>query len=157
ESRAARARRMDPVGQVLVIVALATLTYAIIEGPGNGWLSAQTLILFAVSLAAFAILVVYELHRDEPLIEVRFFASAPFSGGSAIAVCAFAGLGGFLFLNTLYLQEVRGLSPLDAGLYVLPLALGTAVMAPLSGRIVGSRGSRLPLVSGNIALIASAL
>ena len=50
ESRAPHARRFDPIGQLLVIVALSTLTYAIIEGPGNGWLSAQTLILFAVSL-----------------------------------------------------------------------------------------------------------
>ena len=112
ESRAPRARRSDPVGQVLVIVALATLTYAIIEGPRNGWLSAETLILFAVSVVAFISLVVWELRRDQPLIEIRFFRSAPFSGASAIAVCAFAGLGGFLLLNTLYLQEVRGLSPL---------------------------------------------
>ncbi len=157
ESRAARARRIDPVGQLLVIVALAALTYAIIEGPSNGWLSAQTLIVFAISLAAFAALVPYELHREQPLIEMRFFASAPFSGASAIALFAFAGLGGFLFLNTLYLQEVRGLSPLDAGLYMLPLALGTLVIAPVSGRLVSSRGTRLPLVGGSIGVIAGAL
>ena len=55
ESRAPRPRRIDPVGQVLVIVALSTLTYAIIEGPEAGWLSAQTIVLFAVSLSAFAV------------------------------------------------------------------------------------------------------
>jgi EmrB/QacA subfamily drug resistance transporter len=157
ESRAPRPRRIDPVGQLLVIVALATLTYAIIEAPNNGWLSAETLALFAVSLAASATLVPYELHRHQPLIEVRFFASAPFSGASAIAICAFAGIGGFLFLNTLYLQVVRGLSPLDAGLAVLPLAVGTLFISPLSGRLVSSRGSRLPLVGGSIAVIASGL
>ncbi len=157
ESRAPHPRRIDPVGQLLVIVALATLTYAIIEGPNNGWLSAQTLALFAVSLAAFATLVPYELHRHQPLIEIRFFASAPFSGASAIAICAFAGIGGFLFLNTLYLQVVRGLSPLDAGLAVLPLAVGTLFVSPLSGRLVSSRGSRLPLVGGSIAVIAGGL
>ena len=156
ESRAAHARRFDPLGQLAVIVALSTLTYAIIEGPGNGWLSAQTLILFAVSLIAFTFLIAYELRRDQPLIEIRFFRSAPFSGASAIAVCAFAGLGGFLFLNTLYLQEVRGLSPFHAGLYTLPLALMTLVIAPLSGRLVGNRGSRPSLVGGSLGLIASA-
>ncbi len=62
-----------------------------------------------------------------------------------------------MFLNTLYLQEVRGLSPLDAGLYMLPLALATLVVAPLSGRLVSSRGSRMPLVGGSIGLIAGAL
>ncbi len=157
ESRAPHPRRIDPVGQLLVIVALATLTYAIIEGPNNGWLSTETLVLFAVSLTAFAALVPYELHRDQPLIEVRFFASAPFSGASAIAICAFAGIGGFLFLNTLYLQVVRGLSPLDAGLSVLPLAVGTLFISPLSGRLVGSHGSRIPLVGGSIAVIVSGL
>jgi EmrB/QacA subfamily drug resistance transporter len=155
ESRAEHPRRIDPVGQILVIVALATLTYSIIEGPSAGWLSAQTLILFAISMTAFVILVVYELGRREPLIEMRFFRSAPFSGASAIAVATFAAMGGFLFLNTLYLQDVRGLSPLDAGLYMLPMAGLMMVIAPLSGRMVGNRGSRLPLIGGSLALIAS--
>jgi hypothetical protein len=156
ESRAERARRIDPVGQLLVIAALATLTYAIIEGPDSGWLSAQTLALFAISVASFMSLIVYERRREEPLIEIGFFASAPFSGASAIAVGAFAALGGFLFLNTLYLQNVRGLSPLDAGLYTLPMAALMLVIAPISGRWVGSRGPRLPLIGGSLGLIASA-
>jgi EmrB/QacA subfamily drug resistance transporter len=155
ESRAGHARRIDPVGQLLVIAALATLTYAIIEGPTSGWLSGQTIALFAVSVTSFASLVVYELRREEPLIEVRFFRSAPFAGASAIAIGAFASLAGFLFLNTLYLQDVRGLSPLDAGLYTLPMALPILVMGPLSGRLVGSRGARLPLIGGSLGMIAS--
>ena len=67
------------------------------------------------------------------------------------------GFGGFLFLNTLYLQDVRHLSPFDAGLYTVPMALVTLVIAPLSGRLVGNRGARVPLVGGSLALIASAL
>jgi EmrB/QacA subfamily drug resistance transporter len=156
ESRAPHARRLDPVGQVLVIVGLATLTYAIIEGPTDGWLSAQTLTEFAVAIVAFVALVRHELRRDEPLIEVRFFSSVPFSGASAIAVCAFAALGGFLFLNTLYLQDVRGLSPFDAGLYLLPMAAVTLIVSPLSGRLVGSRGSRPSLVGGSLGCLVSA-
>ncbi|HEY2259841.1 MAG TPA: MFS transporter [Solirubrobacteraceae bacterium] len=157
ESRAAHPRRIDPVGQALVIVALASLTYAIIEGPKAGWTSVQTLGLGAVSVLAFAGLVAWELRHPEPLIEIRFFRSAPFSGASAIAVSVFAALGGFLFLNTLYLQDVRGLSPLDAGLYTLPMAAMMLVVGPISGHIVGRRGSRLPLVGGSIFLIASGL
>ncbi|MEO8967492.1 MAG: MFS transporter [Solirubrobacteraceae bacterium] len=156
ESRAARPRRLDPVGQILVIVSLATLTYAIIEGPAHGWLSASTLIESGVALLALVALIAYELRRREPLVELRFFSSAPFSGASMIAVCAFAALGGFLFLNTLYLQDVRGLSPFHAGLYLIPMAGVTLVVAPISGRLVGRRGSRLPLVAGSLALMASA-
>jgi predicted MFS family arabinose efflux permease len=115
ESRAPRPRRLDPGGQVLVIAALASLTYAIIEGNRLGWTSPAIIGLFCFSLLSLAALVGYELRRDEPLLEMRFFASAPFSGASAIAICAFAALGGFLFLNTLYLQNVRGAVAVSRG------------------------------------------
>jgi EmrB/QacA subfamily drug resistance transporter len=157
ESRAARPRRIDPVGQILVILGLASLTYAIIEGPGHGWTSTEILVLFAVAAGCFAILVPYELRRREPLIQLRFFRSAPFAGASAIAVCAFAMLGGFLFLNTLYLQDARGLSPFHAGLYMLPMAVMMLIFAPLSGRLVGTRGSRPSLVGAGILLLAGSL
>jgi EmrB/QacA subfamily drug resistance transporter len=157
ESQAEHPRRLDAGGQVLVIAALAMLTYAIIEGPRHGWTSAEILALFAGSAACFAMLILYELRRAEPLLELRFFRSAPFSGASAIAVLAFASLGGFLFLNTLYLQDVRGLSPLDAGLYLLPMAGMLVVFAPLSGRLIGRVGSRPSLVLAAATLITSAL
>jgi EmrB/QacA subfamily drug resistance transporter len=157
ESRAPRARRSDPVGQGLVIVALASLTYAIIEGPRAGWLSGEIIGLFALSVASFAALVRYELRRDEPLLEVRFFRSVPFSGASAIAICVFAGIGGFLFLNTLYLQEVRGLSPFHAGLYTLPMAGVMLFASPLSGRVLGTRGSRPSLMIGGVGVLIGAL
>lgn len=159
ESRAPRPRRLDPVGQVLVIVLLASLTYAIIEAPSAGWLSVQTVGLFALAVAALAVLVPYEAHRREPLIEPRFFRSVPFSSASAIAVCAFAALGAFLFLNTLYLQEVRSphLSALTAGLYTLPIAAMTLFFAPLSGRIVGRRGPRIALLAGGLGIMLGGL
>jgi EmrB/QacA subfamily drug resistance transporter len=157
ESRAPRPRRLDPVGQLLVIAALATLTYAIIDGPHAGWGSPATLGLFAFSLGCFATLIGYELRREEPLLELRFFRSAPFSGASVIAIATFASMGGFLFLNTLYLQNVRGLSPLHAGLYMLPMAGMLLIFSPVSGRLVGHRGARLPLVLAAGALIVAAL
>ena len=80
ESRAPRARRVDPVGQVLIIVLLASLTYGIIEGPNAGWGSARILGCFALAAAALVGLVAYEPRRDEPLLDLRFFRSAPFSG-----------------------------------------------------------------------------
>ncbi|MGH2894947.1 MAG: MFS transporter, partial [Solirubrobacteraceae bacterium] len=157
ESRAPRPRRVDPVGQVLVIVALASLTYAIIEGPAAGWLSLQTILLFTVSLAALASLVGYELRVPEPLLQVRFFRSPPFAGATAAAVAMFMATGGFLFLNTLYLQNVRGLSPLDAGLYTLPMAGALMLVSPLSGRVVGRWGARWPLLGGSLAVMAGSL
>jgi len=156
ESKAPHPRRPDPVGQVLIIVTLASLVYGIIEGPRHGWSSPEIIGCFCVSAVALGALLVVEPRRREPLLDLRFFRSAPFSGATVIAVSAFAALGGFLFLNTLYLQDVRGLSPLDAGLYTLPMAAMIFVIAPLSGRLVASRGSRLSLAGGSLAVIASA-
>ena len=153
ESRAPRPRRLDPVGQLLVVALLASLTYAIIEGPSAGWSSGEIVALFAVSLASLGSLLAYERSRVEPLLELRFFGSIPFASASAIAVLAFSALGAFLFLNTLYLQEVRGLSALEAGLYTLPIALMTVVFAPVSGYIVGRRGPRLALVVGGLGIM----
>jgi EmrB/QacA subfamily drug resistance transporter len=157
ESRAAVARRPDAVGQLLAMVALASLTYAIIEAPRLGWLAMSTLLLGGVALVAGAAFVHYERRRVEPLLEPRFFRSVPFSGATVTAVCAFGGFGGFLFLNTLYLQDVRGYTALHAGLLTLPLAVTTLIAAPLSGRIVGTRGTRLPLVLAGGAMGAGAL
>ncbi|QTZ91836.1 MFS transporter [Streptomyces auratus] len=155
ESRAPRPRRVDPVGQLLVITLLGSLTYAIIEAPNAGWTSPQILVFVMVALGSLAGLIGYERRRDEPLIDLRFFHSAPFSGATVVAVSAFAALAGFLFINTLYLQNIRGLSALDAGLYMLPMAGMTLIFAPVSGRLVGSRGPRPPLLCAGTAMGAS--
>jgi EmrB/QacA subfamily drug resistance transporter len=152
ESRAPRARRFDPVGQAMWIVLLATLTYGIIEAPRRGWTSPAILAAFGVSAAALVAFLRYESRRKDPLIDLRFFRSIPFASATVTAVAAFAALGGFLFLNTLYLQEVRGLSPLHAGLDTLPMAVLTMVASPVSGRIVGRHGPRLPLVVSGLSL-----
>ncbi|KPI05553.1 drug resistance transporter, EmrB/QacA subfamily [Actinobacteria bacterium OK074] len=152
ESRAPKARRPDPVGQLLVIALFGSLTYAIIEAPTSGFTS--VLPFFAVALAALLALLSYEPRRAEPLIDLRFFRSAPFSGATVIAVGAFASLGGFLFLSTLYLQNVRGLDALHAGLWMLPMAIPTVVLAPIAGRLVGSRGPRIPLLIAGVAMTA---
>jgi EmrB/QacA subfamily drug resistance transporter len=156
ESRAPRPRRRDPVGQIIVMVALFSLTYAIIEGPKDGWGAPQIVALFAVAAAGIAALIPYELRRREPLIDPRFFRSPPFAGASATAVLAFAVLGGFLFLNTIYLQDARGLSPLDAGLYTAPMALGWLIFGPFSGRLVGKLGPRPSLLMAGVLITAGA-
>jgi len=148
ESRAPRPRRLDPVGQLFIIGFLASLVYGIIEAPSLGWSSPYILGCFAASAILLVALIFYESHRHEPLIDLRFFRSAPFAGASIIAVCAFIGLGGFLFLNTLYLQDVRDYSAIKAGLYLLPMALSMLICGPISGYFVGRRGPRIPLLVG---------
>lgn len=157
ESRAEHPRRPDPVGQLLVMALLGSVTYGIIEAPAAGWHSPLVLGCALVAVLSLAGLLVYEPRRAEPLIDPRFFRSAPFSGATVIAISSFAALSGFLFLNTLYLQDVRGLDALDAGLYMLPMAAFAFLCAPVSGRLVGTRGPRLSLVTGGVGMAASGL
>jgi EmrB/QacA subfamily drug resistance transporter len=157
ESRAIRARRVDPVGQGLIIVLLASATFAIIESPRSGWTSPQTLVAIVLAVVSLVVLLRYEPRRTDPLLDLRFFRSVPFSGATVIAVCAFGAYAGFLFLNTLYLQDVRGLSALMAGVCTLPVAVLALVLAPISGRLVAARGPRLPLLLAGSLLLIGAL
>ena len=157
ESKAAHVRRVDPIGQALVFMTLAALTYAVIEGPRAGWHSPLITGLFALAVLAIAALLAYEPRRKEPLIDVRFFRSVPFSSATLIAVCSFSAFSGFLFLNAIYLQEVRGYSAFLTGLCTLPMALATIVCSPYSGRLVGTHGTRPSLLISGAATAASAL
>jgi EmrB/QacA subfamily drug resistance transporter len=156
ESRAPTPRRTDLPGQALVIVLLGSLTFAVIEGPTLGWASPAIIVPFAAGAAAAAALMVVESRRRQPLIELRFFRSPPFTAATVIAAGSFFVLSGFLFLNTLYLQEVRGDSALVAGLSVLPATAIIAVCSPFAGRLVARYGPRPPLVMAGLFMAAGA-
>jgi EmrB/QacA subfamily drug resistance transporter len=157
ESRAARARRFDPVGQAMVILVLGSLVFALIEVARLGWTSPVIVGLFAVAALGVAVIVAYEPRRADPLLELRFFRSVPFSGAILSALSALCAFAAFLFLTTLYLQDVRGMPALAAGLCLLPVAVPTVLLGPLTGRVVGARGPRLPLVVAGAALAAGGL
>jgi EmrB/QacA subfamily drug resistance transporter len=159
ESRAARARRFDPVGQALVVVVLGSLVAAIIEARPLGWTSPVILGLLAVSALGVLAIRAYEPRRADPLLELRLFRSVPFSAAIVTALCALCGFGAFLFVTTQYLQDVRGLSALTTGLCLLPVGALVLVLSPVTGRVVGTRGPRLPLVvaGGSLALGGAAM
>ncbi|MFD7157591.1 MFS transporter [Kribbella sp. NPDC059898] len=156
ESRAAHGRRFDPVGQFLVVLVLGGVVTAIIESEKRGWTAPPILVLLLVAAVAAVALIRYERRREEPMLELRLFRSIPFSSAVVIALVAYSGFGVFLFVTTLYLQSVRHLSALDAGLSLLPVGLLICVLSPLTGRVVGARGPRLPLVVAGTALALGA-
>jgi EmrB/QacA subfamily drug resistance transporter len=158
ESKSDTVRRLDPVGQVLGIVFMATIVSGLIEGPNMGWYDPRTLALFTVGVVGLAAFIGWELRHRSPFIDVRFFRSAPFSTATVVGVMAFAAYGAFLFLMSNYLQNVRGFSAIHAGLMYLPIAIATLVFSPLSGRLVGRYGTRPSLVTAGVLLAcASAL
>ena len=152
ESRAVRARRFDPVGQLLVIVVLGGLVFATIESATAGWTS--PVVLGPLAAAALGVLGIlgYEKRRTDPLLELRLFRSVPFSSAIVIALLALCGFAVFLFVTTLYLQNVRGLTALQAGLCLLPVGVLVLVLSPLAGRDGGTLGPRGPLLVAGAAL-----
>lgn len=157
ESRAPRPRRPDPLGQVLVVVLLASVVGGVIEATRLGWTSPIIVGLGVLAVGSLVGLLWWERRCREPLLDLRFFASVPFSSATVTAVCALAAFGAFLFLSPLYLQEVRGLSTLQSGLMLLPAAATAVVCAPLAGRLLAARGARTPLVIAGVTTTAVAV
>lgn len=151
ESQAPLARRFDLPGQLLAIAFLVTLTYSLIEAPNNGWSSTTTLALFALSALLCLVFIQLEKRREAPLLEVHFFANRAFSGAISTAILAYTVFIGFLFLSTLYLQDVRGDSALVAGTAMLPTMIVITIGGPLAGRYVANHGTRRLLVGSGLA------
>jgi MFS family permease len=139
---------LNPVAMAIV----ASLVYAIIESGRSGWASTAALTPLAVFLAATLSVLAYEPHRTDPLVELRFFRSIPFSSSILMALIALCGFSSFLFVTMLYLETVRGMSALAAGLSFLPVGILIVALSPQSGRIVATRGPRLPLMISGAAM-----
>ncbi|MEU9125175.1 DHA2 family efflux MFS transporter permease subunit [Streptomyces sp. NPDC048506] len=152
ESRATRARRFDPVGQILMILVLGSVVFAIIESERLGWASPVILGLLTVAVLSVLGILGYEPRRVDPLLELRLFRSVPFSSAIVMALFALCGFGAFLFLTTQYLQDVRGMSALAAGLCLLPVGALVVVLSPVTGRLIAARGPALPLAVAGAAL-----
>ncbi|MBF6327769.1 MFS transporter [Nocardia transvalensis] len=148
ESKSATVRGIDPVGQVLAIAVMFTFVFGLIE---------HRPVIFVVTAVALAGFVYYEARHRSPFVDLRFFRSVPFASATVTAVCAFAGLGAFLFSASLYLQGVRHFSAVHTGLLYLPFALGVLIFSPLSGRMVGRYGTRPSLLGAGTLMAAAAI
>ena len=157
ESKAAKTRAFDPVGQLLVFAGLTTLTYAVIDGRHHGWSSPLIIGILVASAASLLTFLWYEPRQREPLVDLRFFRSMPFTSATLLGVCAFASFAGFLFLNALYLQRSRGFSAFHTGLCTLPLAVTMMICSPLSGRLVANYGTRPSLLASGAGFVLSTL
>lgn len=146
ESRALEPRALDFAGQLTIAGAVASLTYALIAGPSSGWNSVIVVVLFGVSAACWIAFRSSARRARHPLLDFKYLRQPALIGAVVAALVLFLAMGGFLFFNTLYLQEVRGFSPLDAGLLTAPATAVSLVVSPWSGRHTGKRGPLVPAV-----------
>jgi EmrB/QacA subfamily drug resistance transporter len=139
---------LDLVGAGLSIVSMSNLIYGIIEAPQRGWTDGVILRSFGIAVVVFAVFAVWELTREHPMLDLRFFQRRGFTGGSLAIFLMFFGMFGMFFLLTQYLQLVKGYSALQAGVETLPFAATMMVVAPASARIAEGIGTRATVCTG---------
>jgi DHA2 family methylenomycin A resistance protein-like MFS transporter len=139
ESREPAARAPDVPGAALTAALLAALIFAIIAG---------SLAAGVAAAALLAALVAVERRRSDPMLPAALFRRPAFAAANTVAAAMNLGTLGTLFVLTLFLQDVQGRSALGAGMAILPAFGLLAVVAPLTGRLVGRIGPRGPMVAG---------
>jgi EmrB/QacA subfamily drug resistance transporter len=158
ESRAQHRRRLDIPGVLLSMFGIAALVYGVIRGgETNHWLAADALGAISAGLVLMGLLVIVERRRAEPALDVSLFRNAAFTAGTLSISAAFLALTGGTFLLVFYVLLVRGNSPLELGLILLPVAIGSVVAALGSTAVVARRGPRVAVVAGLAFLLLSML
>ncbi|XUL87849.1 MFS transporter [Streptomyces galilaeus] len=144
-------RSFDILGIVLLSGAMFCLVWALIKAPTWGWGASTTWAFLAASVLGFGLFAFWEQRVEEPLIPLGLFRSVPLSAGVVLMVLMAIAFMGGLFFVTFYLQNVHGMSPIDAGLHLLPLTGMMIVGSPLAGAAITKLGPRIPLAGGMAA------
>jgi MFS family permease len=141
-------RRYDPFGAVTVTGGLSLLVYAVSTAPRVGWGTARTLSLLAVCAILLAAFVLIELRVEAPLMPLRIFRVKTLAGANAVGMLLGGSFFAYIFIGTLYMQQVLGYSALKAGLAWLVMALCSVAFAGLSQALVTRGSARLVLAAG---------
>ncbi len=148
DSRNPARPRLDIPGTILSILGLTGVLFGIIEAPQRGWTDAVTLAGFVVGGLLLAAFVLWELHTEQPMLNMRFFRNPRFSAASIAITLVFFALFGTLSFVSQYLQFVLDYSPLESGVALLPVAVGLVIAAPLSSTLVTRFGTKAVVAAG---------
>jgi EmrB/QacA subfamily drug resistance transporter len=151
-------KTFDIFGALTCAVGLFSLLLALSKGNSEGWTSGFILGLFTIAVVSITSFIYIELHHKDPLLELRILKVFPYSLSLIISTITTLGMYGALFLMPLYLQNLRGYTPLQAGMLMLPAAIVTGIMMPISGRLFDKFGAKwLTVIGLSILTIASYL
>lgn len=151
ESASPEGRRLDLPGKILAAVCLGGLTYAVIQSHSLGWMSPVILGCLSMSAAGFVALLAVERRTPGPMVNLAVFRHAPFSASLGVATLMTFGIYGQMLITSVYLQTILGMSPLLAGLGMLPDTIGFLGTSVLTGRLTARYGART-LMAGGMAL-----
>ncbi|MBV9446821.1 MAG: MFS transporter [Streptosporangiaceae bacterium] len=156
ESRNREAGRIDYLGVLLSVVGLVTLVYGIVQGGDKGsWIHAGVLGPIVGGLVILAVFAWWEARIAHPSLDVRLFRDRRLSASVGALGLTFFGMGGVFFFTSFYLQNVRGYTPLDAGLLTVPFAIGQLLLSPRSAALVRKHGAKVVGATGMIVMAAA--
>ncbi|MFB4421140.1 MFS transporter [Streptomyces sp. QL37] len=147
--------RFDVPGVLLLAVGLVALIFGVVKGETWGWTSGGTLGSIVAGLAVLAVFCWYETRQEHPLLPMRLFRNRSLTIGTIVTAINFFVMLGVIFFVMLYLQNVRGFTPVEAGVRTLPFSLATVVAAPLGAALTQRFGPRVTMPAG-MALQAAA-
>ncbi|HEY6761738.1 MAG TPA: MFS transporter [Baekduia sp.] len=146
-------KSFDLMGALTVTAGLVVLTYGIVETDTHGWGSSRTLITIALGLALLATFVLIEGRLAKaPLVPLRIFKNRPVTGANVVVLCMGAAAFAMWYFLSLYLQQVLGYDPIEAGLAFLPMTLAIVVTSQLASRGVGRLGPGKVLTFGMVLI-----
>ncbi|MFD7028020.1 MFS transporter [Streptomyces sp. NPDC059917] len=157
ESRNPHAKGIDLPGMVTFTVGAAAVTYALIRVGENGWTSATTLGLFALAVLSFVGFVVVELRAAHPMLDLSLFRSPVFVAVMAAGLLLSGAAFSYLMYTSLWLQSAEGMSPVGAGLVLVPLSLAAFLVAAVAGRLLHGLSPRLTIGGGLLLIGVGAL
>ncbi|MEE1754601.1 MFS transporter [Streptomyces sp. SP18CS02] len=142
--------RFDLAGVVLLALGLLAVVFGVVKGETWGWSSGSTLGVLAVGVVVLLLFGWYETRVEHPLLPMRLFRSPALTIGTVITAVNFFVLLGVIFFVMLYLQNVRGFTPVEAGIRTLPLSLASVVASPLGAKLTERFGARLTMPLGMV-------
>jgi EmrB/QacA subfamily drug resistance transporter len=145
---------LDLRGPILAALGFAGVTYALIEGPGEGWASASILGSLVAGLLLLLVFVVNEARHQNPVLPLSLFRSRQFVGANGATFAIYAALGAVTFLLVLQLQDVLHYSPIEAGVSLMPLTLILLSLSSASGKLADRIGPRWPMTIGPLVAAA---
>ncbi|MFD8809618.1 MFS transporter [Streptomyces sp. NPDC059597] len=157
DSRDPKPGRLDPIGVVLSVVGLVLLVYGIIKGGELAdFTDPKVLATIIAGLVILAAFVIFEKRSDHPSLDVTYFRNKVFSAAMSAIALVFFALMGVTFFGVFYTQSVRGYSPLESGVLMLPLAAAQMIFAPRARLLVDRFGNKATTTAG-LVLIAATL
>ena len=150
DGRVAAGQRMDWPGAVTLVSGLVALVLGLMQGTDWGWTSPAVIALLTAAVVLLVAFILIEIRAEQPLIELRLFRDRNFVGDNVVLFFVQFGLMALVVFGAIYVQDLLGFTPIEAGLSLLPLTIPVLLVAPVSGLLYDHIGARAPAAIGGL-------